>query len=143
MVNHYLMSMLNVLTCWCAGSISSGALAIQKEFSVSAEIITLALSLYVLGFVVGPVLLAPLSEYFGRQPVYVASWFVLFMFQLPVALASNIGTILVCRFIGGFVGGAPLTNTGGSISDMWSRNEVEARWLCMGFPARLVRLWLW
>jgi multidrug resistance protein len=117
------VSMLNVLTCWCAGSISSGALAIQKEFRVSAEITTLALSLYVLGFAVGPVLLAPLSEYFGRQPVYVVSWFVLFMFQLPIALASNIGTILVCRFIGGFAGGAPLTNTGGSISDMWSRNE--------------------
>ena len=117
------VSMLNVLTCWCAGSISSGALAVQKEFSVSAEITTLSLSLYVLGFAVGPVLLAPLSEYFGRQPVYIVSWFVLFTFQLPIALAPNIGTILVCRFIGGFAGVAPLTNTGGSISDMWSRNE--------------------
>lgn len=92
---------------------------IQKEFYVSAEITTLALSLYVLGFAVGPVLLAPLSEYFGRQPVYVVSWFVLFIFQLPVALAPNIGTILVCRFIGGFAGGAPLTNTGGTVSDLW------------------------
>ena len=90
---------------------------------MSAEITTLALSLYVLGFAVGPVLLAPLSEYFWKQPVYVVSWFVLFMFQLPVALAGNIGTILLCRFIGGFAGGAPLTNTGGSISDMWNRNE--------------------
>lgn len=96
---------------------------IQKEFHVSSEITTLALSLYVLGFAVGPVLLAPLSEYFGRQPVYVVSWFILFMFQLPVALAPNIGTILVCRFIGGFAGGAPLTNTGGTVSDLWRRND--------------------
>lgn len=95
-------------------------MAFQKEVSVSVEVTTLALSLYVLGFAVGPVLLAPLSEYFGRQPVYAVSWFLLFIFQLPIALAPNIGTILVCRFIGGFVGGAPLTNTGGSISDLWS-----------------------
>ena len=47
----------------------------------------------------------------------------LFIFQLPVALAPNIGTILVCRFIGGFAGGAPLTNTGGTVSDLWKRNE--------------------
>ncbi|OJJ42318.1 hypothetical protein ASPZODRAFT_125656 [Penicilliopsis zonata CBS 506.65] len=118
-----LVSMLNVFTTWCAGGISSGASEIATEFDVSSEVTTLALSLYVLGYAVGPVLLAPLSEYFGRQPVYVVSWFLLFLFQLPLALAPNIGTILVCRFIAGCAGGAPLTNTGGSISDLWSRNE--------------------
>ncbi|KAF1989720.1 polyamine transporter [Aulographum hederae CBS 113979] len=117
------VSWLNILTCWCAGSFSSGATEIQSTFHVSAEVTTLALSLYVLGFAIGPVLLAPLSECFGRQPVYIVSWFILVMFQLPLALAPNIGTILVCRFIGGFAGGAPLTNTGGTISDLWRRNE--------------------
>lgn len=110
---------------------------IQKEFHVSAEITTLALSLYVLGFAVGPVLLAPLSEYFGRQPVYVVSWFILFIFQLPVALAPNIGTILVCRFIGGFAGGAPLTNTGGTVSDLWSRNESGGPMAVYGLSSTL------
>ncbi|KAJ5981058.1 hypothetical protein N7481_008356 [Penicillium waksmanii] len=118
-----LVSMLNVFTTWCAGGISSGATGIQEEFGVSSEITTLGLSLYVLGYAIGPVLLAPLSEYFGRQPVYTVSWFLLFIFQLPLALAPNIGTILVCRFIAGCAGGAPLTNTGGSISDLWERNE--------------------
>ncbi|KAJ5919503.1 hypothetical protein N7454_009338 [Penicillium verhagenii] len=94
-------------SCWCAGGISSGAPGIQKEFGVSSEITTLALSLYVLGYAIGPVMLAPLSEYFGRQPVYVVSWFFLFLFQLPLALAPNIGTILVFRFIAGCAGGAP------------------------------------
>ncbi len=79
---------------------------------------TLALSIYVLGFAVGPVLITPLSDYFGRPPVYVISRFILFTLQLLVALAPNIGTILVCRFIGGFAGGAPLANTGGTVSDI-------------------------
>ncbi|KAI9039329.1 MFS transporter [Aspergillus affinis] len=117
------VSMLNVVTCWCAGSISSGAPAIASEFGVSSEVTTLCLSLYVLGYAVGPVLLAPLSEYFGRQPVYVVSWFLLCLFQMPIALAPNIGTVLVCRFLAGLAGGAPLTNTGGSISDLWERNS--------------------
>ncbi|KAJ4357384.1 uncharacterized protein N0V89_001959 [Didymosphaeria variabile] len=96
---------------------------IQEEFGVSQELTTLLLALYVLGFAVGPVVLAPLSEYFGRRPLYVVSWFVLFMFQLPIALAPNYGTLVVCRFIGGFAGGAPLTNTGGTISDLFKRDE--------------------
>ncbi|GFF48771.1 uncharacterized transporter C794.04c [Aspergillus lentulus] len=119
----FFVSMLNVLTCWCAGGISSGATGIAEEFHVSSEVTTLCLSLYVLGFAIGPVLLAPLSEYFGRQPVYVVSWSLLFIFQLPLALAPNIGTIIVCRFLAGCAGGAPLTNTGGSISDLWERNS--------------------
>jgi multidrug resistance protein len=67
-------------------------------------------------------LLAPLSEYFGRNPVYICSWFILFIFQLPLALAPNIGTVIVCRLIQGFGGSAPLTNTGGTVSDLWERN---------------------
>lgn len=79
--------------------------------------------MYVLGYAIGPVLLAPLSEYFGRQPIYVVSWFLLCVFQMPIALAPNIGTVIVCRLIAGFAGGAPLTNTGGTISDLWERNK--------------------
>jgi multidrug resistance protein len=119
----YCMILLTKASCWCAGGISSGAVGIAEEFHVSSEVTTLCLSLYVLGFAIGPVLLAPLSEYFGRQPVYVVSWFLLFIFQLPLALAPNIGTIIVCRFLAGCAGGAPLTNTGGSISDLWERNS--------------------
>jgi multidrug resistance protein len=68
-------------------------------------------------------LLAPLSEYFGRNPVYFCSWFILFIFQLPLALAPNIATVIVCRLIQGFGGSAPLTNTGGTVSDVWERNS--------------------
>lgn len=78
--------------------------------------------MYVLGFAFGPLLLAPLSEYYGRSPVYILGWGMLVIFQIPVALAPNIGTIIVCRFIGGFFGSSPLTNTGGTVSDLWSRN---------------------
>lgn len=78
--------------------------------------------MYVLGFALGPLLLAPLSERFGRSPVYFVGWFLLFLWQLPCALAPNIGTLIICRFLAGFCGSAPLTNTGGTVSDLWARN---------------------
>ncbi|GME28937.1 putative polyamine transporter [Neofusicoccum parvum] len=116
-------SMLNVLTCLCAGGYSSGQEDLEAEFSVSAEVGTLGLSMYILGFAIGPLMLAPLSEYFGRNPVYVWSWLLLVIFQLPLALAPNIGTVIVCRLLQGFFGSAPLTNTGGTVSDLWARDE--------------------
>ncbi|KAH7059042.1 major facilitator superfamily domain-containing protein [Macrophomina phaseolina] len=116
-------SMLNVLTCLCAGGYSSGQDALIEEFGVSAEVGTVGLSMYILGFAIGPLMLAPLSEYFGRNPVYVWSWLLLVIFQLPLALAPNIATVIVCRLLQGFFGSAPLTNTGGTVSDLWARDE--------------------
>ncbi|KAF2165945.1 hypothetical protein M409DRAFT_66886 [Zasmidium cellare ATCC 36951] len=114
---------LNFLTCLCAGGYSSGADGIAESLHVSSEATTVGLSMYILGFAIGPMVLAPLSEYFGRSPVYICSWFFLVVFQIPLALAPNIGTIIICRLIAGFGGSAPLTNTGGTVSDLWSRNE--------------------
>ncbi|KAL4781126.1 major facilitator superfamily domain-containing protein [Aspergillus varians] len=118
----WFVCMLNIITTWCAGAFSSGAPAIAAHFQVSSEVTTLCLSMYVLGYAVGPVLLAPLSEYFGRQPVYLVSWFLVCLFQLPLALSPNIGTMIVCRFLAGFAGSAPLANSGGTVSDLWARN---------------------
>ncbi|KAH1747069.1 hypothetical protein KXX41_000678 [Aspergillus fumigatus] len=53
----------------------------RRGFHVSFEVTTLCVSLYVLDFAIGPVFLAPLSEYLGRQLVYVVSWFLLFIFS--------------------------------------------------------------
>ncbi|CAD6582632.1 MAG: hypothetical protein CYPHOPRED_002084 [Cyphobasidiales sp. Tagirdzhanova-0007] len=101
----------------------AGVEQMQKEFKSSDEIGTLGLSLFVLGFALGPLLLAPLSEYVGRRPVYLVSWGLFVIFQIPCAVAKNMATILVCRFIGGFFGSAPLANTGGVVHDLFARDE--------------------
>jgi len=129
------VSFLNILTCLVAGGYSSGSEDVQAEFQVSAEVATLGLSMYILGFAIGPPVLAPLSEYFGRNPVYIVSWFLLVVFQIPLALAPNIGTIIVCRLIAGFAGSAPLTNTGGTVSDLWKRNESGFAMMVYGFSS--------
>lgn len=78
-------------------------------FDISSEVGTVGLSMYILGFAVGPLMLAPMSEYFGRNPVYVLSWLLLVIFQVPLALAPNVATVIACRLLQGFFGSAPLT----------------------------------
>lgn len=94
-----------------------------KQLHVSQEAVNLSISLFVAGFGFGPVFFAPLSEMFGRKPVYVVSGFLYFIFTLPCAVTNNLATLLAARMISGLAASVPMTNVGGSISDMWVVEE--------------------
>lgn len=49
--------------------------ALMKEFGFSTEVGTLTISLFVAGYCVGPLLWAPLSEQYGRRPIFIISFF--------------------------------------------------------------------
>ncbi|ODQ47610.1 hypothetical protein PICMEDRAFT_31287 [Pichia membranifaciens NRRL Y-2026] len=110
-----------MVVCVAFGSsIVTGALGLMSEkYHVSLEVSILSCSLMVLGFSVGPLLWSPLSEQIGRRPVYFISFGLYFIFNIPCAVAPNIGTILVCRFLCGVFAASGLANVGGSISDMF------------------------
>jgi DHA1 family multidrug resistance protein-like MFS transporter len=56
---------------------------------------------------------------YGRQhPLFIA-YAIGCIFHTPVAVASNIQTILVCRFFGGLFSAAPLSIVGGALADFW------------------------
>lgn len=45
--------------------------------------------------------------------------FAFILFQIPVATAHNVETLLVCRFFGGAFGSAPLAIVAGIYVDIW------------------------
>ncbi|KAF9630968.1 Major facilitator superfamily [Lasiodiplodia theobromae] len=95
----------------------------MAEFEVSQEIATLGLSLFVLGWAVGPLIWAPMSELYGRQYVYFVTLRVLAFFNAGTAGAQNVETVLVLRFLGGCFGASPFTNAAGVIADMFAARE--------------------
>jgi len=99
----------------CAPGISG----IVADLNITSETVsTLAVTLYVLGIAVGPMLLSPLSEVYGRLPVYHASNVVFVAFVIGNALSTNIAQFIVFRFISGCAGGVPMALGGGSIADL-------------------------
>lgn len=109
-----------VFTTTFASSIFSPNIeALEQEFGVDEVIATLGVALYLLGFVFSPVVFGPASEVFGRRIPLFIGFFMFAIFQIPVALAPNMTTICVCRFIGGFFACAPLSIVGGNLSDLW------------------------
>ena len=99
---------------------------ITQEFHISRVVATLGLSLFVMGLGVGPMVLGPLSEFFGRRPIYVVSFFFFLIWLVPCVVARNVATELVARFIDGLAGSAFLSVAGGTVGDMFARNELQA-----------------
>jgi DHA1 family multidrug resistance protein-like MFS transporter len=79
-----------------------------NDFGVSAEVMILGTSLFVLGFAFGPLIFGPMSELYGRRTPMFLGMFCFAIFQIPVAVAQDIQTIFVCRFFGGTFASAPL-----------------------------------
>jgi len=93
----------------------------MEHFHVSQTKATLGLSLYVIGYGIGPLLFSPISEIpaIGRNPVYIATLFVFVILQIPTIYAPNMSTLLAMRFWAGFVGSPALATGGASIQDMF------------------------
>jgi len=101
-------------------------------FHASEELITAGLSLFVLGFAVGPLIWAPLSEIWGRQIIFFVTFGAYTAFNAGCAGANSVATLLVLRFFAGSFGSSPFTNAGGVIADIFTASE---RGMAMGFFA--------
>ncbi|KAE8154237.1 major facilitator superfamily domain-containing protein [Aspergillus avenaceus] len=66
---------------------------------------------------------APMSEMFGRRPVYALTLLLAVIFIIPCAVSKNIGTLIVCRAIDGIAFSAPMTLVGGTLADLWKNEE--------------------
>ncbi|KAK2130661.1 MFS transporter [Fusarium oxysporum II5] len=109
----------------CASSIYSTTYSqIMIEFHTSHELATLGLSLYIWGMGVGPLVLGPLSELYGRRVIYLWSLLFFFIWIFPGAFANNIHTLLMGRFLSGFSGSAFLSVAGGTVGDIFPRNQL-------------------
>lgn len=69
--------------------------------------------------------MSPLSEFYGRRPIYLVSWSMYVIWIIPQAVANNIATILVSRFLDGFSGSAFLAVSGGTVGDLFSMDQIQ------------------
>jgi multidrug resistance protein len=92
---------------------------VMDDFGLSSPVLSsLVVSIYVLGWGVGPLVLGPLSEVYGRLPVYTCSNVVYVVATAGCALSPGIGPFLALRLLAGTVGSTPLSIGGGTISDI-------------------------
>jgi MFS family permease len=89
------------------------------DFQVGSDTVrTLAITLYSLGLAVGPMFISPLSETYGRLPVYHATNVVFVAFIIASALSRDIAQFISFRVLSGLAGGTPMALGGGTIADV-------------------------
>jgi multidrug resistance protein len=96
----------------------------NAEFGSSTLVATVGLSTFVAGIALGP-MWSPLSEFYGRRPIYLWSFVMFIVFLIPSAVARNIETMLVVRFFQGLAGSAFMSVSGGTVGDLFSPNELQ------------------
>jgi MFS family permease len=116
--------LIDLSVSWGASAYSPASTKFSENMHVSTEIAVLGLSLYVIGLALGPMSLAPLSEYFGRSPIYIVSYAVYLLFIMATALVPNLGGFLALRFLSGLFSSVTIANFGGTIADLYEPQET-------------------
>ncbi|KAF4340704.1 fluconazole resistance (FLU1) [Fusarium beomiforme] len=99
--------------------------------------LALPISLFLAGYVFGPLLFGPLSEIQGRKYVLQAVFIVYIIFTLACALAPNWPSMLVFRLVSGICSSSPSTLGGGIIADIHSDLTQRGRALTYFYTASI------
>jgi MFS family permease len=116
-----------------ASSITAPAMAvIGEDLGMSSEVTVLTVSLYVLGFIFGPCIWAPVSEIWGRRWSILPPLVGLTLFSIGSAASKSAASLLITRFLGGFFGSSPVSNVTAGLGDIW---QPKTRGTAMGLYA--------
>jgi DHA1 family multidrug resistance protein-like MFS transporter len=118
------VAILLVVNATMASSSPSGTLrSISKELHVSEEAADLVTTLFLLGYCAGPLVFAPLSEFYGRRWVFYLTFTGYLAFNFLCAFTPNFAGLLVGRLLTGTFASAPLSNAPGVLADIWGPIE--------------------
>lgn len=110
-----------MVTCVSFGSsvFAPAEQVFATDFSVPLIIGQLAVSLWILGFFAGPLFFGPISELCGHLIPMSVAIVGLAIFQIPIALADNVATVLVCRFFSGALGSGVFAVVSGTYFELY------------------------
>ena len=119
---------------------ASNELAVHYDINDEIQLV-LPISLFLVGYILGPLLWGPLSEIYGRRLLIVPTFGVFTVFTLGTALAPNWPAFLIFRLICGTCASSALTVVGGMYADIYKdptdRGRAMNVFLLVSHPFRL------
>ncbi|KAF2119810.1 major facilitator superfamily domain-containing protein [Lophiotrema nucula] len=130
--NIIIISVVSFLVPLVSSMLAPAVQLIAEEFNTTSTTFpTFVVSIFVLGFASGPLILAPLSEIYGRVKIYHSTNVLFIIFIVLCALSRNAAMLLASRFLSGFVGVATIAIGPGTIADIMrpeSRGKAVSIW---------------
>lgn len=114
------LAAVTLITPLASSFFAPGVPQVLRTFNeTSNTMATFVVSIYILGFAIGPLIIAPMSELYGRILLYNVSNLLFVIFNVACALSTSLDMLIAFRFFAGCAGSAPLTLGGGTIADMF------------------------
>lgn len=101
-----------------------GATIMEEEFGYkSSTIEVLTITMASLGFAIGQLFVPPMSEVFGRMPIYRASSIFYLGFTAGCSRSTNVAEFLVFRLLTGLAAASYMSTGGGTVADLLPKEE--------------------
>jgi multidrug resistance protein len=114
------LAAVTLITPLASSFFAPGVPQVLRAFDETSNIIAaFVVSVYILGFAIGPLIIAPMSELYGRIWLYNICNLLFVVFNIGCALSTSMGMLIAFRLLAGCAGSAPLTLGGGTIADMF------------------------
>ncbi|WVQ83155.1 hypothetical protein IAT38_005293 [Cryptococcus sp. DSM 104549] len=108
-----------MMTAANTSAYSIGEVSMCKDLGCNDLQAAGGLGVYAFGFAVAPMVLAPLSEEFGRRWTYVCAVIIYLVFHIMMAASKNYATMMIARVLQGCSGSVGSTLVGGTIADVF------------------------
>ncbi|KAL2001327.1 hypothetical protein VTN02DRAFT_1907 [Thermoascus thermophilus] len=121
--------MMQVMNSMIGSSLPSGAISyIAKDFNITnQEKLVLPISVFLIGYVVGPLLWGPLSESYGRKRPMLITFILFNIFTMACAVARTFTSLLIFRLFNGVMASAPIATLGGVYADIYNDPTKRGR----------------
>ncbi|OCK73825.1 polyamine transporter 1 [Lepidopterella palustris CBS 459.81] len=118
------LSAITFVSPLASSMFAPGVSRVMSEFHSDNSLLAgFVVSVYVLGYAAGPLIVAPMSELYGRNIIYNITNVLFLIFTIACGVSSNLGMLIGFRLLAGAVGSTPLTNGGGTLSDLFVQEE--------------------
>ncbi|KDQ29201.1 hypothetical protein PLEOSDRAFT_1092869 [Pleurotus ostreatus PC15] len=119
-----IVSLYTFVSPLASSMMAPGLLQVAEQYHVTnPTTLAMTLSIFLLAYALGPLVLAPLSEMYGRTWVLHIANILFLGFNIGCAFSPNAGSLIAFRFLAGLAGSTPIACGGGSISDLFAERD--------------------
>ena len=115
-----------MLSAYAAGAYAMTQQPLMEKWSVTPTVYNVGITIFVCGFAIAPMMLAPISEVYGRYWVFAGAGGVFFLGTLGCAVTESLAGMLVARLIVGCAASVYATLSGGAIADLFHKENRNA-----------------
>ncbi|KAF8333792.1 MFS polyamine transporter [Amanita rubescens] len=123
-ISTIIVSLFTFISPVSSSMVAPASETIAEQFHITNEaIVAMTTSIFILGYAIGPLLLGPLSELYGRSRVLQIANMWYLAWNIGCSFAQSEGQLIAFRLLAGLGGSAPLSVGGGTLADMWRPEE--------------------